>query len=377
VIADTRWGAYIHVPWCRRRCPYCAFYVEVDRGTDWRAFADAVVAEVDLRRPSFAGPPSTVFFGGGTPSRMPPPLFRRLVTHLNPIVGAEVSAEINPEDVTPDTLAALRDAGITRASVGLQTMDNRFAPLLNRACTIERASEVAREVAEAGFESWSADVMFALPGQTLGDLDADLDRLLAADPPHVSLYGLTIEPGTPFERGVARGALVPVDDDTWREMYDHVRARLAERGYEQYEVSNFARPGHRSRHNRLYWTDRPYLGVGPSAHGLLPDGTRYANIADARRYLTHADPTDVVEPFEPRARAIDLLISNLRHIEGFDIDHCVRVTGLAPRSAAVAALIRAGALDQVGATLRLTPAGFPIADGVAGRLADALAPAST
>lgn len=369
------WGVYVHVPFCRRRCPYCAFYVEVDRGTDWSAFSDRVVREIGNRRVAYSGAASSVFFGGGTPSRMPAEHFARILAAIPRTPDAEVTAEINPEDVDPATLAALRAAGVTRASVGLQTFDPRFAPLLNRACTIERAAEVAAEVASAGFASWSADVMFGLPGQQLDDLRADLDALLRADPPHVSLYGLTIEEGTPFERAVERGTFAPADDDLWRGMYDFLREKLADRGYEQYEVSNFARPGHRSRHNRLYWTDRPYLGVGPSAHGLTPDGTRYTNRADIGFYLRSDDPTDTSEPFEPRARATDLLISNLRHTDGLDLDHMARVTGLRPRESAVRALVDAAVLSRDGQIIRLAPDGFPLADGIAGRLADALGPA--
>ena len=189
----------------------------------------------------------------------------------------------------------------------------------------------------------------------------------------MSLYGLTIEPGTPFERAVERGTFAPADAETWRIMYDRIVERLAIAGLERYEVSNFARPGHRSRHNRLYWTDAPYLGLGPSAHGYRPDGSRYANVRDVRAYLERPDPTVEDERPSPKQAALDLLISALRSSDGVPRASLANL-GLAPDERLVRALIDANLLLDDAAALRLSHDGFALADGLAERIWDGLTP---
>lgn len=365
------WGVYVHVPWCRRRCPYCAFYVEVDRGGDREAFVTRALAEADTRGAPFRalGPPATVFLGGGTPSRLAPAVLQRLIAGLGAAPGAEVTIETNPEDVDAAWPDAARDAGVTRPSLGLQTLDPRFARLLNRACTVDHAADTLARVAAAGFPSWSVDLIFALPDQTLADVDADLDRLLAHAPPHVSLYGLTYEAGTPFGRARDQGRMAETDDGLWRAMYERIVARLAEAGLERYEVSNFARPGHRSRHNRLYWTDRPYLGLGPSAHGYRPDGSRYANVRDVAAWTAAADPTAEQDPPDPETRALDLLVSAIRGVDGVPLA-TLAALGYALDPAVLHALGDFVTVDADRVTL--AGDGWFVADAVVSRLARAL-----
>jgi len=369
------WGTYVHVPWCRRRCPYCAFYVEADRDVDWAGFVHRVLREHHDRRRAFEGTASTVFLGGGTPSRMPTDALHTLLDGLAPAPDAEVTAECNPEDCTPAWLDGAITAGVNRVSLGLQTFQPRFARLLNRACSVDDARDTARRLAAAPLNSWSLDLIFALPGQTLADVDADLDAIAEVAPPHVALYGLTYEPGTPFDRARERGKLTALPDDTWRTMYDHIVARLRAMGIDRYEVSNFARPGHRSAHNQGYWSDQPYLGVGPSAHGYLPDGTRYHNVRDVVRYLADDDCTATVERPTPTEAATDHLVSVLRGVGGVNLDRLARRTGLCPPSGVVQRLCIEGLLTQHGAQIALTDAGFPVADAVIAHLADRLAPA--
>lgn len=369
------WGIYVHVPWCRRRCPYCSFYVEVDRGPDHAAYTDAVLREMDLRRRDFdaLGRPSTLAFGGGTPSRLPPRHLARILAHAGLADDAEVSLEANPEDLDPASIEALRDAGITRLSIGLQTFNGRFTRLLNRASSQEQTRDVLGRIDDAGFSSWSVDLIFALPGQSLEDLDLDLDALAELAPPHVALYGLTFEPGTPFERARDRGQLLPTDDALWREMLDRIHLRLStEIGLHPYEISNYARPGHESRHNRLYWTDRPYLGLGPSAHGYAPDGSRWQNLADVNRYAQLADPTEHAERPDAWQLATDLLVSGLRGREGLSLQRLQRRSGLRPSEGMLIGLIRGGLVRRDGERLRLTTAGMAVADGVAERLSRSL-----
>lgn len=369
------WGAYVHVPWCRARCPYCAFAVEPLRGEPpWRPFVDRVLRELDQRRSAFPGRPQTAFFGGGTPSRLPPRALGRVIAALAP--AGEVTAEVNPEDLDEAWVAGALAAGVTRLSLGVQSFDPAVAGRLGRAHTRRRAAAAIALVRASGVPTFSIDLIFAVPGQTLAQLDADLDHVVGEGVPHVSVYGLTIEDGTRFARARARGALPAGDDDAWRAMYDRLVARLHGAGVERYEVSNFARPGHRSAHNRLYWTDAPYLGLGPSAHGYAPDGARWANVRALADYLAAADPTETAERPDARTRATDLVVSSIRAVEGLDEGHLTARTGLAFDAREVGRLIHAGLVSRDGGRLALTELGFPVCDGVAARLVDALVDAA-
>ncbi len=360
-------GVYVHVPWCRARCPYCAFAIDVRRARPHSAYTEALLRDWRLRRPAFGalaqGRPSTVFFGGGTPSLSPPEHLARVIDAVTPLPGAEISLEANPHDLDGDTIRGLRDAGITRLSVGVQSFAQPTAARLGRQQDAKAAPAALRQ-ARATFPSLSLDLIFAAPGQTIADWGADLDAALAAEPDHVSLYGLTIEEGSPF----ARGGIAPADDDLWRAMYDRAVERLGAAGLPRYEVSNFARPGHRCRHNEHYWLGRPWAALGVAAHGWEPDGTRTVNVAAVDAYLAAEDGCASRERPEPRILATELLASGLRHVDGVDTDEIRARTGLeVVVDGAVAA-----ALTRDGARLRLRPDAFPIADAVAARLASRL-----
>jgi oxygen-independent coproporphyrinogen-3 oxidase len=359
------YGVYVHIPWCRLRCPYCAFAVSTRRDPPHAAYTDAVVREWALRRDLFPGRPASVFFGGGTPSLCPPDELARILAALAPLPGAEVSMEANPGDL-PVPLSAFRDAGITRLSLGVQSFDPAVARRLGRGHTSDDARALVAEAKATGFASVSFDLIFAVPGQTLAAFEADLAAVVALAPDHVSLYGLTIEPDTAF----ARARTPAVDEDLWRAMYDAAVEALEAAGIERYEVSNFARPGHRSCHNEHYWRARPWAGLGASAHAWWPDGTRAANVADVDAYLAAADPLESRERPAPRALAYELLWSTLRHVDGADRAAITARTGLEIR--VDPALVRGGLVVEQGAYVRLTAEGFPVADAVAARLADAL-----
>jgi oxygen-independent coproporphyrinogen-3 oxidase len=368
-VTTEPWGLYIHVPWCRVRCPYCAFYVEPDRDAPWEAWVDRTHALVAERRPAFPGEPATIYLGGGTPSRLPPAALGRLLAPLRHPALAELTAEANPEDLTPAWAEAAHAAGIDRVSLGVQTLHPGHARRLGRAHSAVHAARAA--ALAATFRSWSLDLMFGLHGQSPGDLEADLDGVLALDPPHVSLYGLTIEPDTGYARGAARGVLTPADDELWRAMYARIVERLAAAGLERYEVSNFARPGHEALHNQGYWSGRPYLGVGPSAHSLWPDGARTVDVADLDRWL-YDEPVGEREQPDARQTAIDLLISCVRAARGLDLSWLQARTGQRPSDDAVRRLVRGGLLQDHPTHLRLTDEGFYVVDGVVRALADSL-----
>jgi oxygen-independent coproporphyrinogen-3 oxidase len=270
---------YVHVPFCARRCSYCDFAIAVRRTVPWGDFVDGIARELDARLGPATGSPApvdTLYFGGGTPSHLGPDGVRALLDTLRARVtwhaDAEVTLEANPEDVTPDAVRAWCDAGITRVSLGAQSFDPavlRWMHRLHDADTIDRAIDAIRD---GGFASWSFDLIFAVPSALGRDWHADLARALAARPPHLSLYGLTVEQGTPLGRWVERGEATPADEDRWADEYLAAHDAATAAGYDHYEVSNFARPGHHAVHNRAYWRGVPYLGLGPSAHGF--DGAR-------------------------------------------------------------------------------------------------------
>lgn len=370
--AASPWGVYVHAPWCRIRCPYCAFHVLPDRDMEAEAWRDAVLDERARRAPALPGAPHTLYLGGGTPSRLPPALLAELIRALAHPSTVEITVEANPEDLSDAWLDAMIAAGVTRVSLGVQTLNLAHAARLARLAGARAAARAAALLRGAGLQSWSADLMFALPRQTMADLVADLDALLALGPPHLSLYGLTYEPDTAFAR--AMNQLPPPPDDLWRDMYDHLVTRLEAEGLHRYEVSNFARPGHASAHNQGYWRDQPYLGLGPSASGYLPDGTRYTNASWA---IWRQNPvaSAEVEPPDAERHAADLLISGLRGIEGLYITQ-LHATGFTVPDTARRPLEAGGLLRPDPTRLQLTPEGVAVADGLTAHLVKHLCPLS-
>lgn len=371
--AERDFGIYVHVPWCRTRCPYCAFNVHVDRDAPWEAWRDGVLRDWSEQQPEFGdGLAHSLYLGGGTPSLAPAGIVGELVTSLPLRSDAEVTLEANPGTVSAAGLDALREAGVTRLSLGVQTFNKRFAHILNRGHTVAAARELVELVAASGFRSWSVDLIFGLPGQSLADLGEDLDALVALDPPHVSLYGLTMEPGTPFGRAAEQGRMRAADPELWRTMYDNIVERLADAGLDRYEVSNFARPGHRAVHNEAVWRGEPYAGLGPGAHGFTPAGRRLVNRNIPEDWM--ATGLDRAERPGPHERATDLVLTALRHVDGLDLTELVACSGHTIRPGTLAPLTRAGLLEVRGDRVRLTVAGYPLADGLVERLVDGLVP---
>lgn len=366
IAAPVLYGVYVHIPWCRIRCPYCAFDISTRTDPPHAAYADALIREWALRRERFEGAPATVFFGGGTPSLCPPREIGRVLEALAPAPGAEISLELNPTGIGPGALRELRAVGITRLSIGVQSFDADTARRLGRRRDALAAPAVLAAARRVGFSSISLDLMFGVPGQTRARLREDLDAALDAD--HVSLYGLTIEEGTPF----ARGRIASADDDLWREMYDDAVDALAAAGIDRYEVSNFARAGHACVHNEHYWRARPWAGLGASAHAWWPDGTRAVNVAGAEAYLAAGDPLVSAERPAPRLLAAELIGSTLRHVGGLDRRLLRAHTGLEIKPEA--SLVTMGLISVDADRVRLARDGFPVADGVARRLAHTLRP---
>lgn len=319
----------MHVPFCARRCSYCDFAIAVRRTVPWRDFVHGIAHELDARLGRATGEPITIdtlYFGGGTPSHLGAEGVQALVETLRARFrwndAAEVTLEANPEDVTHEAVRAWRAAGITRVSLGAQSFDPavlRWMHRLHDPDTIDRAIDAIRD---GGFDSWSFDLIFAVPSALGRDWQADLHRALAARPPHLSLYGLTVEQGTPLGRWVERGDATPADEDRWADEYLAAHDAAAAAGYDHYEVSNFARPGHHAVHNRAYWRGVPYLGLGPSAHGFDGERRRW-NVAHYAGWLAAVtqgrDPVAGDELLDVDARRTEAVYLGLRTSAGLEL----------------------------------------------------------
>jgi oxygen-independent coproporphyrinogen-3 oxidase len=278
----------VHVPFCARRCSYCDFAIAVRKFVPVDDFVGGVVRECALRIPDAPLELDTLYLGGGTPSRLGGDGLVRVIealTHRARLApGAEVTIEANPEDVTERRASAWRAAGVNRISIGAQSFDPLVLAWMHRTHTAEDIPRAVRAARSAGIDNVSLDLIFAAPEEQTRDWRRDVDAVLALEPPHLSLYGLTVEPGTPLARWRARGQSHEAPEERFEHEFLDAHNRLASAGYDHYEVSNYARAGARSRHNAAYWARVPYLGLGPSAHSF--DGAaRWWNAAAYAEWL--------------------------------------------------------------------------------------------
>jgi oxygen-independent coproporphyrinogen III oxidase len=277
---------YLHIPFCVRKCFYCDFNSGPSQPEQREAYVDLLCREI--RQSPWAGSPArTVFFGGGTPSELSPAQLARINAQLRETfqiaTEAEWTLEANPGTVTRSSLAEIRQSGFNRISLGVQTFHDHHLRSIGRIHTADEARQAFRWAGEAGFGSRNIDLIFGLPEQTVPEWATDLEEVVALRPEHVSLYGLIVEEKTEFGRRHAAGRLPLPDEDTAADMYEMTLDCLASAGYEQYEISNFALPGHACRHNVVYWRNEPYLGFGISAASFL-EGERWTNTASLRDY---------------------------------------------------------------------------------------------
>lgn len=280
---------YIHIPFCTTKCTYCAFNTYTNQESLIQPFTEAVARELRMmgeRAPET--PVHTIFFGGGTPSLLTPEQLGFILAAVRESFGlqngAEISLEANPNDISREYLTALRGIGINRLSIGMQSaIPSELAMFARRHDNdaVARAMSAARA---AGFDNVNLDLIYGIPHQTLDNWETSLRQMLALQPDHVSLYALGLEDGTPMKNWVERGRLPMPDDDLAADMYELATRWLADAGFIQYEISNWARPGHECRHNLQYWYNLPYIGVGPGAHGFA-GGVRYSTILNPQRYI--------------------------------------------------------------------------------------------
>ena len=364
-------AAYVHVPFCRHRCGYCNFTVLAGRDELVDAYLEAL--ELELRQLKQPRPVQTIFIGGGTPTRLPPQAWQellRLVSQWFPLAsGGEWSVEANPEDVNPEKIDEATRQGVTRWSLGIQSFRPEKRRVLERehsTSMIDQALEACRQAeVEVAF-----DLIFGAPGETPADWEIDLDEAVKRAPDHISTYGLTIEKGTRFFGRERRGDLVRVPESDERVMYLAARKRLQSAGWQHYEISNFARPGKRCRHNETYWRCEPYYAAGPGAARYV-NGVREVNHRSTttwiRRLMAGASPVAESETIDRQLAARERLIFGLRRLEGIDVPQFELETGfslsqLAPDT--IDQYIHDGWLTYQDSTLALTEQGILISDAL-------------
>jgi len=326
-VLDSSVHLYLHVPFCARRCSYCDFAIAVRRAVPSDAYVDAVLREWGLWQFDPVWEQSaevrTIYFGGGTPSRLIPSAIARLLDGIRrdrPVSSdAEVTLEANPEDVTPGAAASWRAAGVNRVSLGVESFDPGVLSWMHRTHTAEQVPEAVRILRSEGIADLSLDLIFGLPRVLGRDWSIDLERAFALDPEHLSLYGLTIEPHTPLGRWTQRGEVMPVDEDRYAAEFLEAHAALQAHGYDHYEVSNAGQPGHRARHNSAYWRRAPFIGLGPSAHSGF-GGERRWNVREWAAYQrlleSGRSPREGRELLDVAAVDLEELYLGLRTREG-------------------------------------------------------------
>lgn len=376
-------SVYIHVPFCSRRCGYCNFTLITGRDDLISGYLDAL--ELELRTTlGSRRPVETLFLGGGTPSYLQGEDLQRLVKLIHDWFqladGGEFSCEVNPLDCCDDQLDALRAAGVNRISVGGQSFNDTKLQALERDHTADNLEQALNACSER-FENLSLDLIFAAPNETLAQWEADVSRAMTAPIRHLSSYGLTVERGSAFYGRVAGKQLREVDEDVQLAMYEHTLDQLIRQGWEHYEVSSFAKPGFRCRHNESYWLGRPWWAFGPGAASFIPDERRTENAIHTmvrnvnhrstttyiRRVLSGRSPIAESEPVEPLQQLRERLVFGLRRLQGVDMHALGQWWGsdVAPIFAPyIDEFIDAGWLEFEGNTLRLTRSGLVISDSL-------------
>jgi oxygen-independent coproporphyrinogen-3 oxidase len=364
-------AAYVHVPFCRHHCGYCNFTLVAGRDDLVEDYLRAI--ELELAALGEPREVDTLYFGGGTPTHLAPDALAQLletVLRWFPLAPAgEFSVEANPSDVTDEKIDLLADSGVNRLSLGGQSFDAAKLAILERDHDAARL-RVACERARRRMRSVSLDLIFAAPGETLESWRRDLAAALELAPDHVSTYGLTFERGTPFWRRLSAGQLARLDEEAERAMYALAIDTLSAAGFEHYEVSSFARPGHRCRHNEVYWSGEGYFAVGPGAARYV-EGRRETNHRSTTtwlaRVLSGASPVAETEMLAPEARAREFLVFALRRLEGIDRRRFLERTGFELDRLAggtLARFVSLGLLQDDGERVRLSREGLFVSDSL-------------
>lgn len=375
---DLPLGLYIHIPFCRSKCAYCDFYSLADaeeRMDDYCRALERHLAEVAPQAECHKA--DTVYFGGGTPSYLGAERLCRLLGSIRRLYKvdkhAEITLEANPDSATDrKALKRLRKAGFNRLSLGVQSMDDALLQAIGRIHTRQQVQEAVAAARKAGFKNLSLDLIYGLPGQTMEGWEKTLSDAVGLHPEHLSCYGLKLEEGTPLYR--RQGELTFPDEDMQADMYLYAVEFLKQCGYEQYEISNFAKPGFASRHNLKYWLMQEYAGFGPGAHSDFGN-VRYGYVRDLERYLKGELVLQESETVDADEREREYLMLRLRTVQGVDpreFEYRFRQR-FAPLAALLQQCAREGLAEQGGNGWHLTAKGFLVSNRIIGLLQDELA----
>jgi oxygen-independent coproporphyrinogen-3 oxidase len=356
---------YFHIPFCPKLCPYCSFYVEVGGKNKTTAFLDALLGEVDLARRSYDIQPETIYFGGGTPSALLNEQLDYLLCGLRERLDLralqEWTFEVNPATVRPEKAQLLRELGVSRISLGVQSWDDELLKTLGRVHNAAQAEKTFGILRDAGFDNINIDLMFAVPGQTLAQWKSTLEKTIALGPEHVSSYCLTYEEDTEYFRKLTGGTFKQ-DDERDADLFEVTMSTLQQAGYAQYEISNYARPGRESRHNRAYWLGKDYLGFGPSAFSTVGQ-RRWENVRDTAEFTRRIQAGEATvqsrEELTAQQRAGEIAAFRMRMSEGMPVED------LEPWGEAMAEFERIQLIERAEGRARLTQRGKMLADSVA------------
>ena len=346
-------GLYIHIPFCESRCIYCGFYSTTSLKLR-DAYVDALCKEMQMRPiPKALGDHSsieTIYLGGGTPSQLTSPQLFRLFESMQKVYlplgfspQQEITMECNPDDVTEDFCKILQRLPVNRISMGAQSFSDERLRFIHRRHNAEETKSAIKRLRDSGIQNISIDLMFGFPGETLEDWKSDIDEVIHLNVEHISAYSLMYEEGTPLYKMLEQGKVTEIDEETSRQMYETLITQLTKSGYEHYEISNFARPGYRSRHNSSYWHEIPYIGIGAAAHSYKREPnenaknteqniitTRSWNVGDIHQYISSIDkgilPSEC-ETLDLQTRYNDLITTALRTSDGIDIEQMKKEFG--------------------------------------------------
>ncbi|MFK8054871.1 MAG: radical SAM family heme chaperone HemW [Saprospiraceae bacterium] len=368
-------GLYIHIPFCRKACNYCNFHFSTSiKGH--QEMVDAIVSELRLRNDEMpTGPWSSIYFGGGTPSLLSPKQVTQILdaaTALRPLVeAAEITLEANPDDLTEEVIAAFAETSINRFSIGIQSFLGEDLTYMNRAHDSAQAVACIPAAQVAGFDNLTIDMIYGTPGMSDEAWRQNLQQAIAFGTPHISSYALTVEPKTALAHQIKTGQSTPVDEAQSARQMEILIDTLEAAGYEHYEISNFAKPGWRAKHNSNYWLGHPYLGVGPSAHSFDGSRTRSWNVANNALYvkaITLGDLPIEREVLSDQDRYNELVLTRLRTTWGVKLSEVEALGFEAHFLKEVKTFVERQLVEETDGSYRLTRAGKLLADGVSGEL---------
>lgn len=365
-------GIYIHIPFCKQACSYCNFHFSTSLRRKNELVA-ALLSELELRRAYLLDDPvETIYFGGGTPSLLPSGSIRqqidKIFSRYTVITGPEITIETNPDDITDEKLKEWRQIGINRLSIGIQSFFDEDLRWMNRAHSATQAT-ASLEMARNYFDNISADLIYGLPSLTNEQWNQNIDKIISYKIPHLSCYALTIEPKTPLHKMISKKLTDDIDPDQQSEQFLMLMQRMDEVGYDHYEISNFSKPGMRSRHNSSYWKGKKYLGIGPSAHSYN-GGERQWNTANNNVYINSISKGVIASEKEVLTAVQKLnehIMTSLRTIEGLDLKTLGEPIGVELRIASKKYVER-GLMVEEQKHLKLTREGKLFADGIAADL---------